>query len=522
MGAELRVYGPPGTGKTTWIANKATACAKKYGGDQVSLCSLTNTAVKEVVNRDIPIPKGNISTLHARCKRALFAGDPAEVDVEIFIDDNKGWSSIGGSTPCLPASMVKRSKTDMSEDILAGNQLSLFENAQILRQRMIPRNRWPEQVRKFSDIWEDWCRQTGRMDFTGWLEEALRSDALPAQQVIFIDEAQDHTPLQLAVIRKWSAHHTVLVGDDDQCCYEWSGSVPGAFFEARENLKEEKVLSQSYRVPHSVFHVANRLVKKIRSRKEKEYLPRDDEGTVTNLDYSTEDAMYEGRLPEKLLDNPDETYMIIASCAYMLNPIIDCLKSQRIPFHNPYRSGNAKWNPLRTFLKCIQAYQVKDRMWTGDEAVIWAGFLKAKGVFKQRMKQRFIDLCTGFGTQPLETGDIDKYFLPDIRDRILHKDISIIRDERSPSSGFDWDYAWDVYESGDHKPRITVGTIHSVKGGEADNVYIFPDISTAGLNDYLGPGSDRVYRLFYVGVTRARKNLFLCAQGNPYRAINWE
>jgi superfamily I DNA/RNA helicase len=59
-------------------------------------------------------------------------------------------------------------------------------------------------------------------------------------------------------------------------------------------------------------------------------------------------------------------------------------------------------------------------------------------------------------------------------------------------------------------PQIITGTIHSVKGGEADVVYLFPDLSFAGMNEWIGSGTAAVRRLFYVGMTRARESLILC------------
>ncbi len=61
-------------------------------------------------------------------------------------------------------------------------------------------------------------------------------------------------------------------------------------------------------------------------------------------------------------------------------------------------------------------------------------------------------------------------------------------------------------------PKVLVGTIHSVKGGEADVVFLFPDVSSAADVAYqrYGPDRDSVIRLFYVGVTRARKTLYIC------------
>ena len=61
-------------------------------------------------------------------------------------------------------------------------------------------------------------------------------------------------------------------------------------------------------------------------------------------------------------------------------------------------------------------------------------------------------------------------------------------------------------------PKVVVGTIHSVKGGQADVVYLFPDLSQAGDAQFArgGVASDSVIRQFYVGVTRAREKLYIC------------
>jgi superfamily I DNA/RNA helicase len=57
-------------------------------------------------------------------------------------------------------------------------------------------------------------------------------------------------------------------------------------------------------------------------------------------------------------------------------------------------------------------------------------------------------------------------------------------------------------------PSIIVGTIHSVKGGQADNVMLMPDLSLAGKEGWLN-NPDPVIRQMYVGMTRARKRLIL-------------
>jgi DNA helicase-2/ATP-dependent DNA helicase PcrA len=66
-------------------------------------------------------------------------------------------------------------------------------------------------------------------------------------------------------------------------------------------------------------------------------------------------------------------------------------------------------------------------------------------------------------------------------------------------------------------PRITLSTIHGAKGGEADNVLLLPDITKAAVEkDDRDP--DELHRLFYVGVTRAKKSLHILEPKNYDRA----
>ena len=53
-----------------------------------------------------------------------------------------------------------------------------------------------------------------------------------------------------------------------------------------------------------------------------------------------------------------------------------------------------------------------------------------------------------------------------------------------------------------------MSTIHGAKGGEADNVILFTDLSPAA-DEAFRIGNDDVHRVFYVAVTRAKQNLYI-------------
>jgi superfamily I DNA/RNA helicase len=68
-------------------------------------------------------------------------------------------------------------------------------------------------------------------------------------------------------------------------------------------------------------------------------------------------------------------------------------------------------------------------------------------------------------------------------------------------------------------PRINISTIHGSKGGEAENVVLFTDLSPAALksSEY---SPDDLHRVFYVGVTRTIQNLFIVDPDDYQRAYS--
>lgn len=532
---EFRVYGPPGTGKTTWIIDAAGRAIDKYGEDQVSICSLTNSAIREVAGRELNIDPENVTTLHARCKRALSAPPPAETKIKEFAKEFPNYAGEG----CIPINLLRPSRSledsdnSLAETILSGSrEPTLYERAQILRQQMVDKRVWPRDVLNWFQMWDTWCKGNNIMDFTGWLETAMEVRALPAQQVVFVDEAQDHTPLQLAVIRNWNAKYRFLVGDDDQNLYEWSGAIPKAFFTPQLPEGNEIVLSQSHRVPKMVHREAMKWAKGISLRKPKDYLPTALDGKVRRSWYTLHDAE-EGTLPDGLLRDSDKTYMFLASCSYMLNGLITSLKQEGIPFHNPYRRSNAKWNPMGTVKVRLDNFLVKDRLWSGSEARSFLEVLKAKEIFISGSSEGFFGECDAMEDQLLTLDMLEKYIIPNQLTRMLHHDLTLFSEHRKKGIAGSWDYVLKIYKNPESQrtPRVIVGTIHSVKGGEADCVYLAPDLSPSGFSNYLGINScteaisgremrDRVMRLMYVGITRSKNELVLC-EASRRQAVNW-
>ena len=62
-------------------------------------------------------------------------------------------------------------------------------------------------------------------------------------------------------------------------------------------------------------------------------------------------------------------------------------------------------------------------------------------------------------------------------------------------------------------PRVKLSTIHSAKGGEADNVLLILD-NTKTIREAVEKSLDKEdeeHRVWYVGVTRTKQNLYIMA-----------
>ena len=118
-------------------------------------------------------------------------------------------------------------------------------------------------------------------DYTDMIENFIVSELCPQYDVVFIDEAQDLSPIQWKMfdILKKNSKHVILAGDDDQAIYGWAGADVKRF---QEEPAKEIVLPQSYRVPKLVQHIADNILSRIpdEQRLEKKWKARDEDGSI--------------------------------------------------------------------------------------------------------------------------------------------------------------------------------------------------------------------------------------------------
>jgi superfamily I DNA/RNA helicase len=115
------------------------------------------------------------------------------------------------------------------------------------------------------------------------------------------------------------------------------------------------------------------------------------------------------------------------------------------------------------------------------------------------------------GFKRFKSHDEDKFFtLADLQEHhgLLVQDDMVWHEAMDKMPDLDRVYITALLRSGEKfnaVPRIKLSTIHGAKGGEADNVVIFTDLTSAALREM----GDDMHRVFYVGVTRTRKNLYI-------------
>jgi DNA helicase-2/ATP-dependent DNA helicase PcrA len=528
---EYRIFGPPGTGKTTTLAGLIERAAKKFGSDNVLVASFTKAAATELVGRHLPVERENVGTLHSLAYRAIGRPDIAEKPplVDEWNEAHPQWT-LGGGT---------RDLDDPYNDTggESGEGDDPFQELNRLRALMIPRELWPDSVKAFAEKWSQWKSWHNAVDFTDMIEIASRDCEIApgCPSVGFMDETQDFSRLELSLVRRWaeSMEYVVIAGDDDQGIYSFKGASPEAFLNPPIPDGHKTVLRQSYRVPRAIHKLASTLIADVSRREPKEYMPRDADGCV----YSLPDGNY--KYPEPVIDDMErhlsagKTVMILASCSYMLQPTLQVLRRLGIPFHNPYRRSRGDWNPLRaggsgkvssserllSYLRPVsEVWGDAARMWTIEDLRRWSDLIQADGTLIKGAKA-LIKSSTLDPEQPLDLPDLFEWFELDVLLDLmaanyplewLHKRLLAAK---SRAMEFPLTVA---RERGAaflrEEPRVCVGTIHSVKGGEADVVYLFPDISLqAAVNREESPEeNDALIRTFYVAVTRARETLVIC------------
>jgi superfamily I DNA/RNA helicase len=562
-GVVHQVYGPPGTGKTRFLSEKVKQIVNTHGPEAVSIASFSVTAAKEIGSRGLGLPQRRVGTLHSFAYRSLGTGLNVALDPKIIGDWNTsfpGWRITPDSRRGNPQSATEggAQNTDMATASTGDELIAALDRA---RSTFTDPADYPPELASFASAWAEWKQVSDAVDYTdmieGALERAREGEAAPGNpQVFIVDEGQDNTPLEVELILAWGrrAASLVVALDDDQAIMEWRGGDPRRLLtlgEADGYTVDRQVLGKSWRVPRAVHAVAERWVHRLSLRQPKVYAPRtrfedgpggprDTGEIIEGAAFSVAESVQDPELADQIEHEigRDRTVMVIASCAYMLEPLIKTLRERGIPFHNPFRPTEARWNPFgsgsgMSTAERVWRYLVLDpalgeersRNWTGRDIRAWLPLLSVESAGLRRGIKANLDQIPDDETEVPWEQVAALFTDPIALERAVRPDLEWLAGAVVPSKARYAAYPLQVARKhgavalGD-RPKVVLGTIHSVKGAAADIVYVAPDMSAAGIAQMTGSvnGRDQAIRLFYVAMTRAYEELRLLA---PFSARNY-
>ena len=381
---------------------------------------------------------------------------------------------------------------------------------------------------------------------------------------VLVDEYQDTNEAQYILTKMISDKYRNItcVGDDSQSIYSFRGANYKNILNFEKDYKDAKVilLEQNYRSTKTVLNAANSVIKNNKSRKDKKLWTANEEGEKIKY-YKAfnekDEAQYVIRKIKELL-NRDTNYSDI-SILYRTNAQSRVLEEELLKENIPYRVVGSFYFYNRKEIKDLIAYlrlihNSKDNVsllriintpkrGIGNKTIenlTTKADLLNKSIYdvidsgKELVFKEIIEKLKEIKEELTLTELIDKVLdASGIREELENEDtleseirLENLEEFKSITKSFEEregvisleeflleiSLVSDVEEYKNDDNRISLMTIHSVKGLEFDNVFvvgmeegIFPHINSLMEEHEL----EEERRLCYVAVTRAKKRLYL-------------
>ena len=383
---------------------------------------------------------------------------------------------------------------------------------------------------------------------------------------ILIDEYQDTNECQYVFSKILSSKHRNLfvVGDNDQAIYAFRGANYKNILNFEKDYPDTKtvLLEENYRSTKNILNAANSVIKNNKYRKDKNLWSNNNEGEkikYVRVDNEKEEASYVAKEIKKLLseeDNPSEIAVLYRTNAQSRVMEEECLKNN-IPYKiigSYYFYNRKEIKDLISYLRLIN--NPKDDV----------SLLRVINVPKRKIGEKTIDNISNVANisgislyEAITSGKellfknlieeitkeqeslsltetvelvLNKSGLKDelVNEKTLEAEIRLenLEEFKSITKNYEEEYGVislddflneislvsDMSEHQDGNNKVSLMTVHSVKGLEFDNVFvigmeegIFPHYNS--INEGTNSAIEEERRLCYVAITRAKKRLWL-------------
>ena len=437
----------------------------------------------------------------------------------------------------------------------------------------------PDEVfRQIYGAYGNMLRERRKLDFDDMLLSCYelfdkRKDILRAWQqkfrYILVDEFQDINQLQYDIVRLLAEpeNNLFIVGDDDQSIYHFRGARPEIMLNFTKDYPgaEKVVLDVNYRCSKRILDSAMKVIGRNKTRFQKELSTPNQEGEPVRLceyanpreEYLSVTAELRKRLEQG--ENLENTAVLLRT-NQEAEGLIAALMERQIPFTMKEKLPNLfqHWicRNLLAYMRFAQGersrklfleimnrpnrYISRDAVVSGREISFeqLRDFYKDKDWMCDRLTTMETHLRILKGLPPyaainfIRKGMGYEEYLQEyaLYRKIKPEELGEILDRLSESAkGMNTLKEWEEYiedytrkleeQAGKQKKEgVQILTLHGAKGLEFDRVYIL-NVNEGSIpyrKAVLAPAVEEERRLFYVGMTRARKFLTLCYVKKQY------
>ncbi len=364
------------------------------------------------------------------------------------------------------------------------------------------------QIAQVFDAYQTLMKQEHTIDFedvllltTAMLEQEreVRERVHDQYRYFTVDEYQDISPLQQRLINAWlgNRQEICVVGDPAQTIYSFAGATPVFLNSFTKRFPEAQVirLTTGYRSTPEIISTANSILRSGEMGQEIVALNAHGERPVVT-EYKDEASEVAGVISEikKLTSQgiPASDIAVLARTNSQLSSLAKACIAEGIAYQLRDNERFFDRSDVRDFLKGVRQASV-----IPAEGVYWLDELRA-------LSQPFITSAITDGVTALlhlaRELDADSSFSPKSL-RAYLRELEDRAEQNNPPV----------------MPVTTLATLHAAKGLEWEQVFLI------GVNEGTLPTHDAVAdeerRLFYVGVTRAKRHLALSYRQNPSRFL---